>query len=88
MGFGLILGLTKHTSHLQLIITLLLIYTLYKSLQHMLRLGMLQSHSLICLLPNTKTTYLIASRDPVSVQLLSGIPALSGAIWILHPDSF
>jgi hypothetical protein len=33
-------------------------------------------------------TYLIASRDPVSVQLLSGNPALSGAIWILHPDSF
>lgn len=32
--------------------------------------------------------YLIASRDPVRVQLLSGIPALSGAICILHPDSF
>lgn len=31
---------------------------------------------------------LIASRDPVSVQVRSDMPPESGAIWILQPDSF
>lgn len=34
-----------------------------------------------------KTSYLTASREPVSVQTRSGSPPLSGAICILHPVS-
>ena len=34
-----------------------------------------------------RVTYVIASLDPVIVQVRSGSPALSGAIWILAPDS-